>query len=59
MTLLVLMHAVLTLGWLGGYVMLLAKARAFFERPAIRRAMDRVTGVILIGFGVKVAASQP
>ncbi|WP_327119855.1 LysE family translocator [Nocardia sp. NBC_01730] len=59
MMLLVLMHAVLTLGWLGGYVMLLAKARAFFERLAVRRAMDRVTGVVLIGFGVKVAASQP
>ncbi|WP_406280463.1 LysE family translocator [Nocardia sp. NBC_00881] len=59
MMLLVLVHAVLTLGWLGGYVMLLAKARAFFERLVVRRAMDRVTGVVLIGFGVKVAVSQP
>ncbi|QUH04714.1 LysE family translocator [Saccharopolyspora erythraea] len=58
MALLVLMHAALTFGWLGGYVMLLARARAFFERPAVRRAMDRVTGVVLIGFGVKVATSQ-
>ncbi|MEW2433455.1 LysE family translocator [Streptomyces caniferus] len=59
MALLVLLHAVLTFLWLGSYVMLLAKARAFFERPAVRRAMDRVTGVVLIGFGVKVATSQP
>ncbi|MDI3402551.1 LysE family translocator [Streptomyces cavernicola] len=59
MTLLVLVHAALTLVWLGGYVLVLAKARAFFERPAVRRAMDRVTGVVLIGFGVKVATSQP
>ncbi|WP_405919815.1 LysE family translocator [Streptomyces longwoodensis] len=55
----VLLHAVLTLLWLGGYVMVLAKARGFFERPAVRRGMDRVTGVVLVGFGVKVAASQP
>lgn len=59
MTLLVLVHAALTLVWLGGYVLVLAKARAFFEKPAVRRAMDRVTGVVLIGFGIKVATSQP
>lgn len=56
MALLVLVHAALTLVWLGGYVLVLAKARAFFERPAVRRAMSRITGVVLIGFGVKVAA---
>ncbi|MBQ0827851.1 LysE family translocator [Streptomyces tagetis] len=59
MALLVLLHGVLTLLWLGGYVLVLAKARVFFERPAVRRAMERLTGVVLIGFGVKVAASQP
>jgi threonine/homoserine/homoserine lactone efflux protein len=58
MTLLVLIHTALTLVWLGGYVLVPARARAF-EKPAVRRAMDRVTGVVLIGFGVKVAASQP
>ncbi|GAA2598326.1 LysE family translocator [Streptomyces roseoviolaceus] len=59
MALLVLLHAGLTVLWLSGYVALLSKARTFFERPAVRRAMDRVTGVVLIGFGVKVAGSQP
>ncbi|MFB9534863.1 MULTISPECIES: LysE family translocator [Streptomyces] len=59
MALLVLLHAGLTVLWLSGYVALLSKARAFFERPAVRRAMDRVTGVVLIGFGVKVAGTRP
>ncbi|UFQ14124.1 MULTISPECIES: LysE family translocator [Streptomyces] len=59
MALLVLLHAVLTAVWLGGYVLLLAKARAFFQRPSVRRAMDRITGVVLIGFGVKVATTRP
>ncbi|WP_030775676.1 LysE family translocator [Streptomyces sp. NRRL S-920] len=58
MALLVLLHAALTLVWLGGYVMVLAKARAFFDRPAVRRALDRVTGVVLIGFGLKVATAD-
>lgn len=58
MALLVLLHAAITAVWLGGYVMLLAKARGFFERPAVRRALDRVTGVVLIGFGVKVATTR-
>jgi threonine/homoserine/homoserine lactone efflux protein len=59
MALLVLLHAALTLVWLGGYVMLLARVRAVFEKPAVRRALDRATGVVLIGFGVQVAASRP
>ncbi|GAA2295225.1 LysE family translocator [Streptomyces hawaiiensis] len=59
MALLVLLHAALTAVWLGGYVMLLAKARGFFQKPAVRRAMDRVTGVVLIGFGLRVATTQP
>ncbi|MEU3660301.1 LysE family translocator [Streptomyces sp. NPDC032940] len=59
MGLLVLLHAALTLVWLSGYVLALAKAGAFFERSAVRRALDRVTGVVLIGFGIKVATSRP
>ncbi|MBW5425362.1 LysE family translocator [Streptomyces sp. BG9H] len=58
MALLVLLHAALTLIWLGGYVMVLAKARAFFNKPRVRRALDRVTGVVLIGFGLKVATAD-
>lgn len=58
MAVLVVLHAVLTLVWLGGYVMVLSKARSFFEKPAVRRALDRVTGVVLIGFGLKVATAD-
>ncbi|MFF9496344.1 hypothetical protein [Streptomyces flaveolus] len=54
MALLVLLTAL----WLGAYVLLLAKARAFFEKPVVRRTMDRVTGVVLIGFGLKARPSH-
>ncbi|UQX01801.1 LysE family translocator [Streptomyces sp. RerS4] len=57
MALLVLVHVLLTLAWLGTYVYVLSRARRFFTRPRVRRAMDRVTGVVLIGFGVRVATS--
>ncbi|MER5806734.1 LysE family translocator [Streptomyces sp. NPDC002033] len=57
MALLVLVHVLLTLLWLGTYVYVLSRARQFFTRPRVRRAMDRVTGIVLIGFGVRVATS--
>ncbi|MFI8961853.1 LysE family translocator [Streptomyces sp. NPDC053493] len=58
MALLVLVHAALTVCWLGGYVLLLSRARAFFTRSSVRRGMERITGVVLIGFGLKVATAQ-
>lgn len=58
MALLVAIHATLTLGWLGSYVYLLSRARSVFEKPTVRRALDRITGVVLIDFGVKVATTS-
>lgn len=57
MALLVLVHVVLTVVWLSTYVHVLSRARRFFARPRVRRTMDRVTGIVLIGFGVRVATS--
>ncbi|MER7053287.1 MULTISPECIES: hypothetical protein [unclassified Streptomyces] len=44
---------------LGGYVLLLPRTRASFDKPAVRRGMDRVTGIDLIGFGLKVGTTRP
>lgn len=57
MALLVLVHVVLTVVWLATYVYVLSRARRFFSRPRVRRALDRVTGVVLIGFGIRVATT--
>ncbi|MEU8824597.1 LysE family translocator [Streptomyces sp. NPDC048636] len=59
MALLVALHAVLTLGWLGGYACLVSRARGVFQRPRVRRVLDRVTGVVLIGFGARIATETP
>ena len=55
---LVLVHAVLSVVWLNAYAALLHGARATLTCPRMRRAMERVTGVVLIGFGVRVATQN-
>ncbi|MFF4265179.1 LysE family translocator [Streptomyces virginiae] len=57
MALLVLVHVLLTVLWLGTYVYVLSRAGRFFARPRVRRVLDRTTGVVLIGFGVRVATT--
>ncbi|WP_276205796.1 LysE family translocator [Streptomyces torulosus] len=54
MGLLVLVHAVLSLAWLACVAHAVSAARSFFERPRVRVALERVTGVVLIGFGLRV-----
>jgi threonine/homoserine/homoserine lactone efflux protein len=41
--------------WLFTYILLLAQADAFFRRPVVRRWLDRCTGVVLVGLGVRTA----
>jgi threonine/homoserine/homoserine lactone efflux protein len=55
---LVLIHAALALAWLVAYTFALDRARAFFERPRVRRALDRVTGTVLFVFAVRLATEQ-
>ncbi|MGF0173826.1 LysE family translocator [Streptomyces sp. Marseille-Q5077] len=58
MTLLVLLHAVLSVAWLGSYVFLLSKAGRVLEPPRTRRALGRATGVALIGLGLALATAS-
>ncbi|WP_432011330.1 hypothetical protein [Streptomyces cucumeris] len=36
-----------------------SRARGVFQRPRVRRVLDRVTGVVLIGFGARIATEAP
>jgi threonine/homoserine/homoserine lactone efflux protein len=54
--LLVATHVVLSLAWLLGYAAALSRSRSVLGRPPVRTVLDRVTGCVLIGFGVRVAA---
>ena len=45
----------LTLLWLAVYALAVGHASGWLRRPSVRRALDRFTGVVLIGFGVRLA----
>lgn len=55
---LVVIHVALTFAWQVGYAHLLTRARHVVGRPAVRRALDRITGVALIGFAVRLATDH-
>ena len=49
-----LAFAALTLAWL----VLVARAGAALRVPAVRRALDVVTGIVLVSFGVRLATER-
>lgn len=55
---LVLAHDVMGLLWLNGYALMLHRARDLLSRPRVGRALDRVCGSVLIGFGLRVAVQR-
>lgn len=44
--------------WLGSYVILLDRAGALFRRRGVRLALERVTGLVLVGLGLRVALER-
>ena len=46
----------LTLLWLTGYAEAVARAGDVLRRPAVSRAVEGVTGAVLVGLGLRVAA---
>ena len=50
--------AVASLLWLTVYATLVPRAGDVLRRPPVRRALDRVTGTVLIGLGVRLALSR-
>jgi RhtB (resistance to homoserine/threonine) family protein len=53
-----LVFTALTLLWLAAYAVAVGRASELMRRPAVRKAMDRFTGVVLIGFGVRLALER-
>jgi threonine/homoserine/homoserine lactone efflux protein len=48
----------LTLVWLTAYAVAAARAGDFLRRPKIRRALDGLTGAVLVALGVRLAAER-
>lgn len=53
-----LLFAALGLAWLTAYGILVARAGDFLRRSSIRRALDGLTGVVLIGLGARLALER-
>ena len=52
------LFAALTVAWLTLYAFAVERARHALGRPAVRRALDTVTGTALIALGLRVAADR-
>ncbi len=48
-------HVVVGLAWLFLYTYFLGRLGAMLRRPRVRRALEGVTGLLLIGFGARLA----
>ena len=51
-----LTFSVVTLTWLTGYALAVAKAGDILRRSRVRRAIEGVTGAVLIAFGLRLAS---
>jgi threonine/homoserine/homoserine lactone efflux protein len=52
------LFCLLTFGWLSAYSLVAARARKAFARPRIRRSLDVLTGCVLVGLGLRLAAQS-
>ncbi|KAA0806483.1 LysE family transporter, partial [Bacillus sp. AY2-1] len=50
-----LTYLVLTAFWFAFYIFLIDKISAFMKKPKTQRYIQGLTGIVLIGFGVKLA----
>jgi RhtB (resistance to homoserine/threonine) family protein len=53
-----ILFALLTLAWLAAYAFAVGHASGYLRRPSVRKWLDRVTGVVLIGFSVRLALER-
>jgi threonine/homoserine/homoserine lactone efflux protein len=53
-----LLFALLTVTWLTAYTLAVERASGVLRRPAIRRALDAVTGLVLVTLGLRLATDR-
>jgi len=52
-----LTFCVMTLAWLTAYAVVVARAGDVLRRSTVRRAIEGLTGAVLIAFGIRVATT--
>ena len=53
-----ILFCLMTLAWLTGYAVAVARAGDVLRRSAVRRAVEAITGLVLVVFGIRVAAPR-
>jgi threonine/homoserine/homoserine lactone efflux protein len=53
-----LLFAVMTVVWLVAYACAVDRASSVLRRPSVRRALDAVTGVVLVALGLRLATER-
>lgn len=53
-----LVFAIMTFVWLAAYAVLVAAAGGFLARSGVRRAIEAVTGAVLVALGLRIATEQ-
>jgi threonine/homoserine/homoserine lactone efflux protein len=53
-----ILFAALTLAWLAAYALAVGHASGYLRRRSVRKWLDRVTGVVLLGFSVRLALER-
>ncbi len=53
-----LLFCALTLAWLSLYAVVVERAGELLRRPRVRQAMEAVTGVVLVGLGLRLATDS-
>ncbi|MEK8104781.1 LysE family transporter [Micromonospora sp. M12] len=56
--LLACVHILLGTAWSAVLVVLARRLRTVLRRPTARRLLDRVTGTVITGFGIRLATSS-
>jgi threonine/homoserine/homoserine lactone efflux protein len=55
LTLLAVVWATVDTGWYLTVIWMIGRVRPAFDRPAVRRSLERISGVVLIGLGLRIA----
>ena len=52
-------HVAMGFAWLCGYAWFIDRFAALMGSPRVRRALQAVTGLLLTGFGLRLALERP
>ena len=52
------LFVLMTVVWLCAYALVAAKASSLLRRPRVKATLDRITGVVLIGLGLRLATER-